>query len=297
MRSKDAISGYLFILPFIIGFLAFFLMPVIQSISFSLSDMHMDQYQYSLSWAGLSHYKRALFIDTNFRQVLVSSIKDMVTQVPVILVFSFFMASILNQKFKGRAFARAVLFLPVIITAGVILGLEKSDLLVSASYDVVNGVAGSEMSDFQKLFDLERFISTYTNLGGPVVTFISDAVGGIYDIIIASGVQILIFLAGLQSISPSLYEASRIEGATAWESFWKITFPMISSLIVVNVVYTVVDCFVKETNQMMELINDTIFSSVQYGLGSAMAWIYFSIVGVILAVVGLLISRKVFYYD
>ena len=130
-----------------------------------------------------------------------------------------------------------------------------------------------------------------------VTEFLSNAINGIYDIVVASGVQILIFLAGLQSISPSLYEASSMEGATAWENFWKITFPMISPIILVNSVYTIIDLFTNETNEMMKNIKSTIFNDIKYGYGSAMAWIYFVCIAVILLIVGGLISRKVFYYD
>ena len=130
-----------------------------------------------------------------------------------------------------------------------------------------------------------------------VTEFLSNAINGIYDIVVASGVQILIFLAGLQSISPSRYEASSMEGATAWENFWKITFPMISPIILVNSVYTIIDLFTNETNEMMKNIKSTIFNDIKYGYGSAMAWIYFVCIAVILLIVGGLISRKVFYYD
>ena len=137
----------------------------------------------------------------------------------------------------------------------------------------------------------------YTDLPVSAINFLASAVNGIYSIIIASGVQILIFLAGLQSISPSLYEASAMEGATAWESFWKITFPMISPLILVNSIYTIIDSFTSETNAIMKDIKATIFDEVKYGLGSAMAWIYFVCIAIILLIVGGIISRHVFYND
>lgn len=295
MRHKDSLAGYLFILPFIIGFIAFFLIPAVESIRYSLSEMTLEADRYQLTFVGLANYKQALLINKDFNPMLLNSIKQMLITVPLVLVFSFFTANILNQKFHGRALARAIFFLPVIVTAGVILGLESNDLLVSGSYETIAGTGGSEMSEFQRLFDLSRFLSRYTNINGPIVDYLTAAVDGIYDIVIASGVQILIFLAGLQSISPSLYEASDIEGATGWENFWKITFPMISPLIVVNLIYTVVDSFTNTTNEMMAMIDDVIFSQVKYGFGSAMSWIYFSVIAVLLALVGWLVSRKVYY--
>ncbi len=303
MKRKDAIAGLLFILPFIIGFIFFFLLPIIQSIRYSLSYMSVSTNNtgYVLHWVGFDNYARALFEDPDFNKELVGSIGGMLLEVPLVLIFSFFMANVLNQKFHGRAFARAVLFLPVIITAGVILGLEADDTMIVAGRNALaaGGSAGTgmEVSQVQRLFDLGMFLRRYTNLEGAWLDYLSDAVNGIYDIVIASGVQILIFLAGLQSISPSLYEASNIEGATPWENFWKITFPMLSPLILVNTVYTVVDSFVKDTNTMMDSIYTTIFTEVDYGFGSAMAWIYFLVVIIIMGILALLISRWVFYYD
>ena len=216
----------------------------------------------------------------------------MVVQVPLVIIFSFFAANLINQKFRGRAVARSIFFFPVILTSGVILGLENSDLLVQTL-----STTGMDADEFQSMFNIMMLLNKYTNLPMVVTEFLSNAINGIYDIVVASGVQILIFLAGLQSISPSLYEASSMEGATAWENFWKITFPMISPIILVNSVYTIIDLFTNETNEMMKNIKSTIFNDIKYGYGSAMAWIYFVCIAVILLIVGGLISRKVFYYD
>ncbi|MGF7142971.1 ABC-type sugar transport system permease subunit [Anaerotaenia torta] len=295
IRQKNAIAGYFFISPFIIGFIWFILLPTIESIRYSVSNMTLDTNQYELTTVGLVHFKKALFIDTIFNPTLINSISEMIITVPVILIFSFFIANILNQKFHGRALARAIFFLPVIVTSGVILKMESSDLLLQASYEMVNGTAASEMTDFQRLFDISRFLRQYTGLNGPLLRIITMATDGIYDIAIASGVQILIFLAGLQSISPSIFEASNIEGATGWENFWKITLPMVSPLILVNAIYTIINSFTNASNEMMILIDDTIFGQVQFGYGSAMAWIYFVLVALLLAVVSLLMSKLVFY--
>jgi len=128
-----------------------------------------------------------------------------------------------------------------------------------------------------------------------VVLYLTGAVDRIYDIVSQSGVQILIFLAGIQSISPYLYEAAKIEGATGYEAFWKITFPMVSPLILVNVVYTVIDSF--GNNAMTQLVREVGFTNFNFGLSSAMAWIYFVAVTLILAIAMWIISRRVFYYD
>ena len=295
LTGKEAVAGVLFILPFLIGFFGIFLPLIVESIHFSFTNMEVSSTGYVLKPAadnGLEHYLRALTIDPDFNLQLLTSIGQMAAKVPLVIIFSFFAATLINQKFHGRAIARSVFFFPVILTSGVIMGLENSDLLLQTL-----STTGESAEDMASFLNMARFLSEYTNLPASMIGFLSDAVNGIYDIVVASGVQILIFLAGLQSISPSLYEASSIEGATAWENFWKITFPMISSMILVNSVYTIIDQFTNETNEMVTTIRDTIFVDVKYGYGSAMAWIYFICIAVILIIVGGLISRKVFYYD
>ncbi len=296
MRTKEAIAGVLFILPFLVGFFFLFLPLITESLRYSFSNMEVTLDGYVLTKAkenGLEHYIKAFAIDPDFNLQLLSSIGGMVVQIPMVLIFSFFAANLLNQKFRGRTVARSIMFLPVIISSGIVIALENSDLLVS-TLSTTTELTGS---DFASALNMTQFLYDYTSLPISVISFLSSAVTGLYDIIIASGIQILIFLAGLQSISPSLYEASSMEGATQWENFWKITFPMISPLILVNSVYTVVDLFTNDNNEMMTEIKRTIFTEIDYGYGSAMAWIYFVCIAVIIAVVGGVISKHVFYYD
>ncbi len=293
--GREALAGIGFALPFLIGFFGLFLPMIVKSVSYSFSNMAVESTGYVLTPAannGFEHYIRALTIDPDFNRQLLQAILDMFTKVPLVIIFSFFMANLLNQKFHGRAVARSILFLPVILTSGVVLGLEASDLLLTT-----RSPAELTGTDFSTIMNVSGLLLEYTDLPASAINFLASAVNGIYSIIIASGVQILIFLAGLQSISPSLYEASSMEGATAWESFWKITFPMISPLILVNSIYTIIDSFTSETNAIMKDIKDTIFGEVKYGLGSAMAWIYFICIGVILLIVGGIISKHVFYND
>lgn len=296
MRAKEAVAGLLFVIPFLVGFFFIFLPLITESLKYSFSNMEVTMDGYVLTKAkenGLEHYIKAFAIDPDFNLQLLSSIGGMLVQIPLVLIFSFFAANLLNQKFRGRTVARSIMFLPVIISSGVIIALENSDLLVS-TLSTTSELTGSDLAS---ALNMTQFLYDYTSLPVSVISFLSSAVTGLYDIIIASGIQILIFLAGLQSISPSLYEASSMEGATQWENFWKITFPMISPLILVNSVYTVVDLFTNDNNEMMAEIKRTIFTEIDYGYGSAMAWIYFICIAVIIAVVGGVISKHVFYYD
>lgn len=296
LQGKDAVAGYLFIIPFLVGFFGLFLPMLLKSVMFSFSNMTVEKGGYVLEKAangGFEHYIRALTIDPKFNLQLLGAVKDMAVNVPLILIFSFFAANLLNQKFRGRGVARSIFFFPVILTSRIVLGIESSDLLQATLGP--EGMLSAD--DASTVFNVATFLLKYTNLPSGIVTYLSEAVLGIYDIVIASGVQILIFLAGLQGISPSLYEASNMEGATAWENFWKITFPMISPLILVNAIYTIIDSFTSANNELMTLIKKTIFNDVRYGYGSAMAWIYFLVIAVIISVVGGIIAKRVFYMD
>lgn len=296
MAGKESVAGILFVMPFLIGFFFIFLPLIAESLRYSFSDMEVSAGGYTLTRTsdnGLGNYIRAVAIDPDFNLMLLTNLVQMVAQVPLVLIFSFFAANLLNQNFHGRTAARSILFLPVIVSSGVIVALESSDLLV-ATMNTTSDLSGGELASF---LNVAGFLTEYTSLPASVVGALSSAVNGLYDIVIASGVQILIFLAGLQSISPSLYEASSMEGATQWESFWKITLPMVSPLILVNSVYTVIDLFTNENNKMMQEIKTTIFTEIEYGYGSAMAWIYFVCIALLLIIVGGIVSRYVFYYD
>ena len=296
LTGREAVSGLLFILPFLIGFLFIFLPLIVESLRFSLSNMQVTNEGYQLTMAsehGFEHYIKAFAIDPDFNLMLLTSIGQILIQVPLVLIFSFFAANLLNQKFFGRTAARSIMFLPVIIASGVVMALENSDLLVS-TLDTTSQISSGELGSY---LNVMIFLEEYTSLPAGVISILPRAVNGLYDIVVASGVQILIFLAGLQSISPSLYEASSMEGATQWENFWKITFPMITPLILVNSIYTVIDLFTNENNEMMTEIKRKIFTEIDYGFGSAMAWIYFVCIAVLLLVIGGLISKHVFYYD
>lgn len=215
----------------------------------------------------------------------------MVVNVPLIVIFSLFIAVVLNQKFIGRSFARSIFFLPVILTSGVILTLESTSLVMAVNEQ--NATSGSLINVLSS-FELKRLMLE-VGVSETIVNYLTGAVDRIYEIVSLSGVQILIFLAGIQTISPQLYEASKIEGATGYEAFWKITFPMVSPLILVNMIYTIIDSF--SQNELVTLIRTTAFSQFDFGLSSAMAWIYFLAISLILLISTYLVSRKIFYHE
>lgn len=289
-NEQKALLGFFYVLPWLLGFIFFFLIPLLSSLRYSLSSVQANSDGLKIHFSGFQNYVEALTVNTEFNRSLADAILNMVINVPLIVIFSLFLAVLLNQKFIGRSLARSIFFLPVILASGVILNLESTSLIQAVNEQNAGAGAIHGMGTLQ----LESLMLD-AGLSEWIVDYLSSAVSRIYDIVSQSGVQILIFLAGIQTISPQLYEASKMEGATGYEAFWKITFPMVSPLILVNVIYTIVDSF--SNNKMTDLIRETGFTQFNFGLSSAMAWMYFVAVTLILVISSFLISRKVFYYD
>ena len=287
-EKKRNRMGYLFILPFMIGSVFFLLIPLITSLIYSLSELTVNTTGYELEFVGVDNFKQLILVDPTYRKVLVESLMELIN-VPITVLFSFFIASILNQKFRGRGLVRGIFFLPVILASGVYIQLEKMDQLVSQYAE-----GGGEAYYFSGAF--VNFLMML-NLNQDLILFLMESVNRIGTIVAMSAIPIVIFLAGFQSISPSIYEAAYMEGGTKWEVFWKISFPMISPLILVCVIYSVVDNFTRSSSGMINLVHRTIFTDFKFGLGSAMVWIF--IIGV-LGIIGLIyavINKYVFYYD
>jgi ABC-type sugar transport system permease subunit len=251
---------------------------------------------YTLEFVGLENYSDALFEDPLFVQTLITGMKELLFDVPAILIFSLFMAVLLNQKMAGRGVFRAIFFIPVILSTGIMEAIEGQNILgtMMEGTESIDGSQTSAANQIVSVMDIERLFSSM-KMGKELVTVVVSIVNQIYDIVNRSGVQMLIFLAGLQSISPAIYEACRIDGCTAWETFWKITFPMISPMILVNGVYTIIDSFTTNSNSVMAYINSVYQGSEGQVLSSAMAWMYFLIVMVILAAAVGIFSAFVFY--
>lgn len=292
-RTKLSITGYLFISPFIIGFLMFILQPLITTVQMSFSEVKIDTVNsgFILNSVGISNYVRALTEDAKFNRYLVESLEGMALHVPLVTMLSLFLAVMLNRKFPGRGAVRAIFFLPVILTSGVLLSIEANNALLAS------------MEDTQESLEAATSVTTYLEeimigIFGEmeIIDTLLAAINQIYDIVIASSIQTVIFLSGLQSISGSLYEAAQIEGCTAWEMFWKITFPMISPLILVNWIYGIVDYAMRSDNVLITHI-ESFRATLDYGFASAMSLTYSVCVVIIVGISSLIISRMVYYYD
>lgn len=294
LARRRAITGLLFISPWVIGFFTYYVRSLYQTVYMAFSDVtQAETGGFTSTLSGIDNFKYAFFTDAEFNQILVTSIKDILIDVPLILFFSLFLAIILNGKFKGRTLFRALLFLPVIMGSGIIVdALDAAQQTMSGG---LTAVAGN--MEVVKDSAMTQILSAFVEFGIPMnlVTYLSQAVERIFTVVRASGVQTIIFIAALQSISGSLYEVAKIEGATTYETFWKITFPMVSPMILTNVVYTIVASFTN--SKIIQKAEEMAFVSFEYGISSAMSLISTVVVCTILLLLGLLISKKVFYYN
>lgn len=304
LDRKKARAGWIFVLPFLIGFVVVYLPIIINSIRFSFCEIRiLTGGGYALDFVGLNNYKDALFVDTGFTQVLLGGLKQLCIDIPFIVFFSLFVAIILNQKILGRAAFRAIFFIPVILTTGLIGQIDANNAMLenmSNGGGINNGLGedSSTTNQILNVMDVEKLFADMA-VGQGLVEFVVAAVNNIFDIVNRCGVQMLIFLSGLQSISPAIYESCSIDGASGWETFWKVTLPMVSPMILVNTIYTVIDAFTASSNKVMTYIND-VYNGVSGGgngfvISSAMSWMYFLIVILIIAAVAGILSAFVFY--
>lgn len=296
LENRRRLKGYLFILPWVIGFVPFFGMNFYQTILFSFNNLKINPLGgYSLSFVGIENFRNALLSHASFNRTLAESLGNMLIDVPLIIFFSLFLAILISKRFRGRAFVRAVLFLPVIMLTGAVMTAMDSSLskLMGGISSVTNLTAGgdSETAGLNAAY-LMGFLKEF-GVPGNLIDYIVEAITRIYEIVRASGVQILIFLAALQSVPEALYEVAKIEGATAYETFWKITFPMISPLIVTNMVYTIIDLYSR--TDIIKMASETAFTNFDFGLSAAMSLMSSISVCLILAISVGLVNRKVFY--
>lgn len=297
MSGKRAINGYLFILPWLIGFLFFYVRCLAMTIEFSVSDLQVASAGgYTTTFVGLDNFIYAFRAHASFKQVLTTSLGNMVIDVPLIIFFSLFVAMLLNRKFKARGLVRAIFFLPVILNADAV-----QDAMAMAAQMMTGGLSSvsSEVAEASSSsgVNVSYYMALFSDLAMPdvILDYIVGAVGRISDIITASGVQIILFIAALQSIPGALYEVARIEGATAYEAFWKITFPMVMPHIITNAIYTIVDAFSR--SEVINLAYSTAFTENNYGLSSAFSVISTLITCALLALVVWALSKRTFYYN
>jgi len=293
LMTKRSLWGWLFVLPFLIGLIFFVISPLFTSIVLSFNkqvEIGIGSGKIGIVSIGWEAYKYAFFDQADFLKYLGTTASTFAIRVPSVLIFSFLMANILNQNFRGRTVARAILFMPVITSSGVAANMLGTWLfyITKSSMDT----AGS--SAFNLAGSIQTTIQSMPVFGSGVGSFITSAFSQLNNIVMSSGVPILIFLAGLQTISPSIFESSKVEGATPWENFWKITFPMISPMILVNTIYIMIDVLCGMGSPMLNwLFNMRGATGAAYLM--AMGWIYFLLVAIVISAVSFAISKLVYY--
>lgn len=283
LAKREALTGLLFVSPWIIGACIFLLYPLITSFWYALNNIRITPKGKNFTFVGYGNFSQILVTDTDFTPEIIDYLTSTIISVPIIVVFALIIAIMLNQKIKCRGFFRMIFFLPVIIVSGPVMNM------------LAEGGAATITS-----IDTQAIVNAISNvLPSSLAKPISELFQNMVMILWYSGVQILIFLSGLQKIDRSMYEAAKIDGGSGWECFWKITLPMIKPMILINCVYTIVFISGNEQNSIIGLIQDAMFSGTKekgYGYASAMAWLY-SIVVVVIVVVfaAILMARKDVY--
>ena len=280
LEKRKGRWGYVFIAPWIVGFICFFAIPLVNAIYYTFTKITITQSGLNFSWVGFENYLQAFTVDPDFSRNIVESILNIVYQVPIIVFFSLFIALILHGDFKGRTLMRSIFFLPVIISSGVVITILQENVMTSGT-----GQAST-------LFQTGVLSQILVRSGFPsqIVKVLTDTVGAIFDLTWRSGVQILLLLSALHSIPDSMYEAAKIEGATAWEIFWKITFVMISPTLIMTILYSIIDYFTDYSNKIMRMIVDYV-SQGRYEYSTTISIIYFAIVMVIIMLINVFLTR------
>lgn len=289
-ENRKSLAGFLFVFPWILGVATFFIRPLIESITYSLSDVGLAQNGLHIEPVGLENYISLFTSDPDFVRMFAETLGSMLYRVPLIIILAIFIAILLNHNFRGRLFYRVVFFLPVIVASGYMFNIITGD----AAHTIMQ----SDTSGQSALFSTGAMRELLLQFG--VSETVQDSLLGyassIFNLLWCSGVQILLFLAGLQGIPGYLREVADMEGITSWQYFWKITFPMLSPIILLNTIYTIVDGFTDASNALMEKIYD-LSTSMQFSTSAAMSWTYFLAVLIIVGILYLIVGRKVFYMN
>lgn len=285
IESLKSTYGRLFVLHWEIGLILFFVMPLFQSFYYAFCDVSFAGGEYHFDFAGMKNFDYAWNKNADFTNNVSESLLSIVGSLPVIVIISLILALLLNQKFRGRLFFRGLYFLPVIIASGVVIELlfktTTSDLSSS-------GVSDTFASNMIQVDDIMAWLSLPTEIGAYFGGLLND----IFNLVWNCGIQIVLFISGMQSIPDSLYEVSKVEGATKWEEFWFITLPMLSRTLILVIIFTIVELVTAKDNVVMSQAYTLMKgAATSYGTASAMLWIYFIIVGAFMAILMLVFSK------
>ncbi|MCI6909338.1 MAG: sugar ABC transporter permease [Clostridiaceae bacterium] len=289
LAQKEGLVGLVFMIPWIIGFIFFFAKPLVTSLIYSFHEVKFVKEGVALTFVGLRNYRNALTADAALLKAFPGLLAEAAFQVPVVALYSLLIALLLNQKFAGRTAFRTIFFLPVIIASPIIMSLltqtgmdtevaASSNVFIFAS-DGMEAVLAAIMGQYGLPADIIEKLTSVTN--------------NIFQVSWRSGIPIVLYLSNLQTIPASYNEVAMIEGATKWEYFWKITFPLVSPIMLVCLVYTVVDSFTDSTNTVMQIIQNNLLTKMHYS--ATVSWLYFMLILIILGIIFRLFAKRVYY--
>jgi ABC-type sugar transport system permease subunit len=276
-RNHRQIAGFLFVLPWIIGFLVFTAYPLATAVLYSFSKVSFPLDGIKLESVGIQNYTTVMVSDPDFKLALSTYLTQLVCYVPMVLVFSCMLAMLLNSDIRMRQLVRAIFFLPVIIMSGPVL----------ASLKEMGAVTLQGLDDFP----VYEFIAKYLppSVSAPILYVFDHAV----VILWYCGVPILIFLSGLQKMDRSMYEAAMVDGASAWQRFWKLTIPTLRPFFFLNGVFSVVEISMSTQNPIIKLIKDGLFQITRgFGFSAAVSMLYFLIIIVSVLLLYLFFGRE-----
>ncbi len=283
LMERQSGNGWFFIAPWLIGFVYFFAVPLVKSLYYTFTKITITNDGLEFQWVGSENYLTAFTVDPDFVRAIFSSIGSIIYQVPIIVFFSLFIALILKQDFHGKTLMRSIFFLPVIISSGVVITILKENVFATG--------AGQTSSLFQTGVITELLVKS--GMGMPLVKMITTTVGQIFDLTWRSGVQILLLLSALHNIPDSMYEAARMEGATEWETFWKITFVLISPTLIMTIIYSIIDYFTDYSNKVMRMIV-TYVNQGRYEYSTTISIIYFAVVLLLILFADKVLSKRAY---
>ena len=290
LEKKKSLQGHMFVLPFYLGFVFFFLIPIFKSISYVFCDVTFDVTGILTDFTGLANLKYIFNEDLEFKSNLIKAVTDLFWKTPVILIMSLILAMLANRNSVLKPVVRSVFFLPVIISTGVVLDTIQLDGVASLMMKGTIVSATGETIQNTSLNDL----LVESGLNQSLITLFQNISSNIFEVMYSCGIPMLIFISCLQGIPSSLYEASSVEGATAWDDFWKITLPMISPTILINLVYIIVDSFASSDQVVMRQIMNAV-ELLRLGPASAMVWVFCGIIAVIFVVLFIIFNKmKIF---
>lgn len=290
-KRNNQLWGMVFVSPFWVGAVFILFNMIYTIVRFAFSDVSIAN-GITTKAVGWENFRYIFRSDATFAPTLLDDLKDLVITLPMILIFALFVAVILNSDVPGRTFFRAVFFLPVIVCVGLLSTIDQTNMAMTFMTDTSSTTETAGV--VSAIGNITQFLQNL-NFSPEMISFVSNMANNIMEIMNLSGVQILFYLAGIQSISPQLYEAARVEGASSWEVFWKITLPSIAPTMLVNLIYTLVECLTRDDTELADYIQEISLNRGFYGRGAAMSLVYFLCIAVILLVIfaAILIGMKI----